>query len=140
MAKKLAYIYRAPANQRSWSCSEVLRHFRIRKTFLQTLENCGLLFVTRADSVESYAADAVDQIHNIIVVGKVFELGPRSFRPLYDLIGPTVLRLPIKDTDLFRYSSTELSGSPEAAAEQLAVTLKKIFAYLARMDDDYGKR
>jgi hypothetical protein len=119
----------------------VLSHCGIGADFLRNLEEEGLVSTTTNDDrEETYPQDAVDQIHNIIVLERLFEIGPRAIRSLYRLFSGATFALPVKDTDLFKYNDSELSTSGKANADLLAVTLKKVFAYLADMEHGRSMR
>ena len=134
MAKGFAYLMTAVNKAPSLSSTEVLQHFGITADYLQVLKDQALVATEVVDNQEQWPQEAIDQIHNIIILEKLFDLGPRSLRPLNNLFREQVLNLRLKDTDLYKYSDAQLSGDPCAEADILALALKKVFLYLALLD------
>jgi hypothetical protein len=134
MAEKTTCLMRTQDRRPFLSLVEISSYFGITSEYLQTLRDHVLVSTEIVNDQEQYPQEAIDQIHNIIVLERLFDIGPRALRPLYNLFKEQVFSLPVRDTDLYRYSNKELSTDARAEKDILSLTLKKIFLYLAALD------
>lgn len=133
MAADITYIVRTERPLTSCHKREVLDRFGIAEDKLALLLSSGLIVPETQVNEEMFSQASVDQIHNILMLEQLFNIDPKSIRPLYNSFGDYVLGLPVKDTDLYKYSNVELNSDSAAAKDLLMLSLKKIFGYLKQL-------
>src|ERR1044071_4451934 len=106
MPRDTIYIVRPATEFTSLCKADVLEYCGITADKLTFLEKHGLILSERHGRKHSYSQETVDQIHNIIVLERLFQINPKSIKALYKAFQDYVLTLPITDKDLYKYTST----------------------------------
>src|SRR5712691_4032812 len=111
MSRETIYL-RQLQPEKSLSAHEVARASSITDARLRSLERQYLLRPRSAGG--TYRQRDADQVHNVIILQRLFALPPSSLWHLYRAVGDYVSSVPLKDKDLLRYSNRELSEDPTA--------------------------